>query len=147
MKSRNLAKSTVLPLFAGSVAFSAFVATAGAQSLTISPAANSVEVGQTVEITVNADTGDGVARGGALTILFDDSVFELVDGTTGVTKPVGSPYNLSPPPTLNGGQLGVQLLEPSFATVDYTGPVATFTFEALTETASSTVSSSAKRLS
>ncbi len=137
MKSRNLRKSAVLPVITGSLAFSAFVATAGAQSIGISPAANSIEVGQTVEITVNADTGDSVARGGALTITFDDSIFSLVGGTGGVTKPDASPYNLSPPPTLDDGTLGIQLLEPGFGTVSHDGPVAVFTLEALGESAGS----------
>jgi hypothetical protein len=105
----------------------------------LTAASTAMTVGDTVTVTLEVNTNGAEVRGGAFTIDYDPAIFEIVDGVAGVSKPETSPFNLSPPATLDAvqGKLGIQLLEPAFATVTYAGPIAEFTVRALAESSGS----------
>lgn len=100
----------------------------------LSPASAAFGVGDTFKLSIEVDTENQAVRGGAITLLYDESVFEVVK----VEKDQTSPFNLTPAPAFGKGRVEICFVKSDFSLAAFEGTIATLTVRAIHPTESST---------
>ncbi len=130
----NAAGSQFTPTYGSVIRTGATYTVNGNPVISIIPNAETVAVEGNLGIGIRLSTNGCAASGATFDIRFDPGYFQIVNGTAGVTKSYGSPFNIIST-SLTSGRLLVTVAEPSSNRMQYTGDAINFQIHAIQITA------------